>query len=155
MFSADELERKISSYVEGKASFDEFADWYRRASHGKFAASKELLGACQKVDAALSTFYFDDFSEETLRKELASAIRPFAPSLSTAKIRYRLLERSVKFPLAASAEIALPFAPTGVQTFLVARGSSVSVGIGSAAEQSKDTASAISPVQQQLAYVLR
>ncbi len=108
MFSLDELQKQIDAYVEHGGSFDAFADWYRRASRGKFGAPKQVLDVCLKVDMALSVFDFDGGSESALRQELAVAIRPFAPLVAVRLPNFdslREYERSDRFETRSSVDV--------------------------------------------------
>jgi hypothetical protein len=113
MLSLAELRERVSAYCDGDVSFDDFADWYRRSSRGKFGADKEVLGACLRVDAALSGFYFDGEDEALLRRELGRSVRPFVPHESeTASVRYE-----ATLAVAVAATIVSVFAPAIVASY--------------------------------------
>jgi hypothetical protein len=88
MLYLQDLRRLASSFLEGRNSFDHFADSYRHISRGKFGASPDVLKACLDIDAALSMVYFDDATENEFREELAKAVHPFALEFSEIDIRF-------------------------------------------------------------------
>lgn len=87
MLYLQDLRRLVSSFLEGRDSFDHFADNYRHISRGKFGASPDVLKACLDIDAALSMVYFDDATEDDFRKELAKVV-PFVSEFSGVDIRF-------------------------------------------------------------------
>lgn len=91
MFTFEELAARIGSYQTGSQSLADFQDWFEENCSGAYDDS-ELRAACIAVDAALSEYYYDHVGESVLRKELATAIRPFAlPDRTSVSVRYRFL----------------------------------------------------------------
>jgi hypothetical protein len=76
MLSLVELQNQIFEYREGHISIDDFLDWYRRASRGKFGAQQEVLDACLRVDIAVSALEYDGLSDAMFQDGLENAIRP-------------------------------------------------------------------------------
>lgn len=75
MLTLADLSQAIDAYKDARVSFDEFADWYRRSSRSKFAASAPVLEAALKIDAALAQLDYEaEFSEQQLIAELVNAV---------------------------------------------------------------------------------
>jgi hypothetical protein len=80
MLSLDDLSQALAVYEGGGMSLDEFSDWFRAVSRGKFGEDQSVLDACLEIEAALSELYYGAKNEQEFREELATAIRPFALS---------------------------------------------------------------------------
>jgi hypothetical protein len=76
MLTLYDLSRQISAYEAGQLSLDDFEDWFRSSSKGAYASSRQVSEVAGSVESALSRFYFQQGDEETLKRDLGSAIQP-------------------------------------------------------------------------------
>lgn len=75
MFTFDQLSEQVTAYREGRVSFDQFEEWFRRHSWGYYDRSGERLSdAIADVQAALSSYETDEITEEDFRLQLEDAV---------------------------------------------------------------------------------
>lgn len=70
MLSLNDLSQAVSAYLEGNASLDEFADWFRIASRARFGEDADVLDACVNIDERLSELHYGDIDENKFRDGL-------------------------------------------------------------------------------------
>jgi hypothetical protein len=93
MFTIDELQQQIEAYRDARASRQDLFDWFESRSFDAYE-NHGLRAICVAIDTAFSEFFYDGSDEETLKKELATAVRAFALSERQARIRYIPLEHN-------------------------------------------------------------
>jgi hypothetical protein len=90
MLPLNDLVQAVDAYRSGDVSLDEFADWYDRASLGKFGESANVLEVCMAIDFAFSSLQFENISEEQFRQELDEAIRPYLADVEVSEAAQNL-----------------------------------------------------------------
>ena len=118
MFTVEALSERIRAY-QSSHDLQAFEDWFRSESWGWYDRSGEPLSdAIAAVEFSLAAFDDGEIDEDSLRKELAVAIRPFVPpvplqcgssdTFSSGRIQTPRWPRPAPALVLATASVALP-----------------------------------------------
>jgi hypothetical protein len=81
MFSVQRLSKKIEELCENRSNLDAFEDWFVSESWGHYSVQTDAASsAIAAVHHVLHSYEDGEIDERQVAKELANAIRPFAPS---------------------------------------------------------------------------
>ena len=108
MFTLDELSKQVTAYRDGRIDFDQFEDWYRNNSWGRYDRPGESVSdVIAAIEAAFSSYESDELTEQAFGEELAVAVRPFVwRTRAPIRLVYDERPRERRGPLVAAAAVA-------------------------------------------------
>jgi hypothetical protein len=82
MASLAQLQKRTEDFEDAGIDIDEFENWFRDEFRGAYSGpNNNLSAAVVAVEEVLSRYHFEGASEDSIRKELATAVYPFSAAV--------------------------------------------------------------------------